>query len=157
MYFYIVCRTALNRAHTTTRRTIRTLFLLPDTIPHPKMDWSHPDRPQAYKEFKQTSNMWFQVKGITPDKRHNYIILWAGREGLRIFNTSQMSNSLIPKTYGISFRSMYSHMKTLGYTGLNFSNTNRPIRSQWMTFIRDARQRPWIVNSRKMLLLRNTS
>ena len=58
-----------------------------DTIPHPKMDWSHPDRPQAYKEFKQTSNMWFQVKNIVPDKQHNYIILWAGREGLRIFNT----------------------------------------------------------------------
>ena len=58
-----------------------------DTIPHPKMDWGHPDRPQAYKEFKQMANMWFQVKNIPAAQQHNYIILWAGREGLRIFNT----------------------------------------------------------------------
>ena len=57
------------------------------SIPHPRMDWASSDRPQAYKDFKQTASMWFSVNKIAPEDQHNYIILWSGSEGLRMFNT----------------------------------------------------------------------
>ena len=58
-----------------------------DALPNPSMDWNGPDRPQAYKEFKQLSELWFKVRGIQPEDQHSYIILWSGREGLRMYNT----------------------------------------------------------------------
>ncbi|XP_022099493.1 uncharacterized protein LOC110984016 [Acanthaster planci] len=51
------------------------------------MDWDSADRPQAYKDFKQTASMWLNVHNIADADQHNYIILWSGKEGLRMFNT----------------------------------------------------------------------
>ena len=56
-------------------------------LPHPRMDWTAPDRAQSFKEFRQIANMWFKVKKIKEEDQHNYIILWSGREGLKMFNT----------------------------------------------------------------------
>ena len=56
-------------------------------LPNPSMDWSNPDRSQAFCEFKQIADMWFQIKEIKPENQHNYILLWAGKEGLRMYNT----------------------------------------------------------------------
>lgn len=58
-----------------------------DTLPHPTMDWSNPDQPQAFKEFKQMAEIWFRIKGTEAVEKHSYIILWSGREGLRMYNT----------------------------------------------------------------------
>ena len=63
-----------------------------DSFPHPKMDWSMSDRAQGFKEFKQLANMWFTVKKTKVEDQHNYIILWTGREGLRMFNTWGLTN-----------------------------------------------------------------
>lgn len=56
-------------------------------LPCPVMDWTSSDRGRAIKDFKQLSQMWFAVKDIEAAKQHNYIILWLGTEGLRLFNT----------------------------------------------------------------------
>ena len=56
-------------------------------LPSPTMDWGNPDRAQAYKEFKQIAEMWFAVKEVETKQQHNYIIMWSGRDGLRMFNT----------------------------------------------------------------------
>ena len=58
-----------------------------DSIPHPKMDWGNADRPQAFREFRQTASMWFRANKITTEDHHDYIILWSGSEGLCMFNT----------------------------------------------------------------------
>ena len=48
-------------------------------LPHPRMDWTSPDRAQSFKEFRQIANMWFKVKKIKEEDQHNYIILWSGQ------------------------------------------------------------------------------
>lgn len=64
-----------------------------DTVPHPKMDWDSPSgRPQAYKEFKQLSELWFKVKNTKVEDQYSYIILWCGKEGLRMYNTWGLSD-----------------------------------------------------------------
>lgn len=60
-------------------------------IPTPVFDWNSPDRAQAFREFKQLSNMWFRVKNIPVKEQYNYIVMWSGREGLRMFNTWDLS------------------------------------------------------------------
>ncbi|XP_014671070.1 PREDICTED: uncharacterized protein K02A2.6-like isoform X3 [Priapulus caudatus] len=57
------------------------------SLPTPRMDWSSPDRSQALNEFRQVANMWFTIKRIASADQHTYIILWSGKEGLRMFNT----------------------------------------------------------------------
>ena len=56
------------------------------------MDWSMSDRAHGFKEFKQLANMWFTVKKTKVEDQHNYIILWTGREGFRMFNTWGLTN-----------------------------------------------------------------
>ncbi len=51
------------------------------------MDWECAERAQAFKEFKQVADMWFNIKGTKKEDQHNYIVLWTGREGLKMFNT----------------------------------------------------------------------
>ena len=60
-------------------------------IPTPIFDWNSPDRTESFKEFKQLSNMWFRVKDIPEKDQYNYIVMWSGREGLRMFNTWNLS------------------------------------------------------------------
>ena len=61
-------------------------------IPTPIFDWNSHDRSQAFKEFKQFANMWFRVKNIPEKEQYNYIIMWSGREGLRMFNTWDLND-----------------------------------------------------------------
>ena len=56
-------------------------------LPTPSFDWNSPDRAQSFKEFRQLSNMWFNVKHIKKEDQFNYIVMWSGKEGLRMFNT----------------------------------------------------------------------
>ena len=57
------------------------------SLPHPVMDWNSSDRAQSFKEFKQLAEIWFKIKDIKKEDQHNYIIIWSGSEGLKIFNT----------------------------------------------------------------------
>ena len=61
-------------------------------LPCPKMDWSNSDRPQAYQEFEQIANIWHKIKNIKESEQHNYIILWSGNEGPRMFNTWRLTD-----------------------------------------------------------------
>ena len=56
-------------------------------LPTPTFDWDCPDKAQAFREFKQLSQMWFNVKGTKKEDQYNYIVMWTGRDGLRMFNT----------------------------------------------------------------------
>ena len=62
-----------------------------DCLPTPKMDWQHPNRAQAFREFKQIAEIWFTVKDIAKEQQHNYIVLWSGTIGLCIFNTLSLT------------------------------------------------------------------
>ena len=88
-------------------------------LPHPTIDWESPDRPQAYQEFKQMAELWFKVKKVEKKDQHSYIIIWSGREGLRMFNTWGLSDELLkdPKTFGASFQNRLCRQKTSVSTG----------------------------------------
>ena len=54
---------------------------------YPSMDWTNPDRATALKEFRQMSELWFEIKDTKPEQQKSYILLWSGRKGLRRYNT----------------------------------------------------------------------
>jgi hypothetical protein len=60
-----------------------------DYVQNPIMDC--PDRAQSFNEFRRLANLWFNVKKIQPMDQHSYIILWSGREGLKMFNTWELT------------------------------------------------------------------
>ncbi|XP_072181419.1 uncharacterized protein [Diadema setosum] len=62
------------------------------SLPTPATDWSNPDRAQALREFKQLANMWFTIKRVAEVEQHTYIIMWSGKEGLRMFNTWKLTD-----------------------------------------------------------------
>ncbi len=66
-------------------------------LPTPSMDWGHPDRAQAFRDFKQIAEMWFKVKAVAEADQYNYIVLWSGREGLRMYNTWNLSEEDLKK------------------------------------------------------------
>ena len=47
----------------------------------------------AIAEFKKLADLWFVVKEIPPEERHNYIILWLGGEGVRLLNTRGLTDA----------------------------------------------------------------
>jgi hypothetical protein len=57
------------------------------------MDWNHSNRAQAFLEFKQIAEIWFKVKSIPVKEQYNYIILWSGKIGLRMYNTWGLSDT----------------------------------------------------------------
>ena len=61
------------------------------SLPTPQMDWSNPNRSQALNEFRQIADMWFTIKKIAAADQHTYVILWSGKEGLRMFNTWKLT------------------------------------------------------------------
>ena len=61
------------------------------SLPTPTMDWSNPDRAQALREFQQIAGMWFTIKKIPAADQHTYIIMWSGKEGLRMYNTWKLT------------------------------------------------------------------
>ena len=54
-----------------------------ETLSYPSMDWQSSDRPQAYKEFKQMSELWCKVKGTEKKRPTHLYNLWANRDGYR--------------------------------------------------------------------------
>ena len=40
----------------------------------------------------QEAEIWFKVKEVEKKDQHSYIIIWSGREGLRMFNTWGLSD-----------------------------------------------------------------
>lgn len=64
----------------------------------PRMDWSSPDVTTALKIFKQQCSLYFAVKDIKPEKQVDHILLFAGAEGLKIFNSWSLSKEDAAKT-----------------------------------------------------------
>jgi len=69
----------------------RSLDLTMGDITSPRMDWSSADLATALKMFKQRCKLYFDVKGIKDDKQVNHILLFAGEEGLKIYNSWSLS------------------------------------------------------------------
>lgn len=57
----------------------------------PRMDWSSSDLPTALKMYKQRCSLYFAVKKIKAEDQVNHILLNAGEEGLKIFNSWSLS------------------------------------------------------------------
>ena len=64
---------------------------LSDALPVPSMDWKSSNRAQAFREFKQIAEIWLKVKDVAKADQYNYIILWSGTTGLRMYNTWTLS------------------------------------------------------------------
>ncbi|XP_072182294.1 uncharacterized protein [Diadema setosum] len=79
-------------------------------LPTPTFDWDCPDKAQAFKEFKQLSQMWFNVKGIKKEDQYNYMIIWSGRDGLRVFNTWNLTEEQVKDPQNIWSR-LESHIQ----------------------------------------------
>ena len=59
---------------------------------HPRMDWSNADLAGTFKLFKQKCEIYFNVKDTKVDKMVNHILLYAGDEGLQIYNSWNISD-----------------------------------------------------------------
>ena len=57
------------------------------------MDWSSPDQATALAMFKQRCNLYFSVKDIKKEKQVDHILLFAGEQGIRIFNSWSLSDT----------------------------------------------------------------
>uniref|UniRef100_A0A0L8FNQ1 Retrotransposon gag domain-containing protein n=1 Tax=Octopus bimaculoides TaxID=37653 RepID=A0A0L8FNQ1_OCTBM len=62
---------------------------------HPTMNWEADDIVEAFKKFKQKTQLAFKsfMKGATADEKVSYILLWTGEKGLDLFNSWNMSES----------------------------------------------------------------
>ncbi|CAI9716277.1 Hypothetical predicted protein [Octopus vulgaris] len=62
---------------------------------HPTIDWYADDIVEAFKKFKQKTQLAFKsfLKGTTADEKVSYILLWTGEKGLDLFNSWDMSES----------------------------------------------------------------
>ena len=60
---------------------------------HPRMDWSNADLAGTFKLFKQKCEIYFNVKDTKVDKMVNHILLYAGDEGIKIYNSWNLSDS----------------------------------------------------------------
>lgn len=68
-------------------------------IQPPRMDWSSPELPTAFQEFRQYCDLVLTgpLKDKTDAEKANYILIWIGQEGLKIFN-SWNTEAKDPKT-----------------------------------------------------------
>uniref|UniRef100_A0A0L8FJZ7 Retrotransposon gag domain-containing protein n=1 Tax=Octopus bimaculoides TaxID=37653 RepID=A0A0L8FJZ7_OCTBM len=62
---------------------------------HPTMNWDADDIVEAFKKFKQKTQLAFKsfLKGTTADEKVSYTLLWTGEKGLDLFNSWDMSES----------------------------------------------------------------
>ncbi|CAI9715336.1 Hypothetical predicted protein [Octopus vulgaris] len=62
---------------------------------HPIMNWDSDDILEAFKKFKQKTQLAFKsfLKGTTNDEKVSYILLWMGNKSLDLFNSWDMSES----------------------------------------------------------------
>ncbi|CAI9720143.1 Hypothetical predicted protein [Octopus vulgaris] len=62
---------------------------------HPTMNWDSIDIVEAFKKFKQKTQLVFKsfLKGITDEEKVSYILLWTGEKGLDLFNGWDMSEA----------------------------------------------------------------
>ena len=59
---------------------------------HPAMNWDADDVVEAFKKFKQKSQLAFKsfLKGSTTEEQVSYILLWSGERGLDLYNSWDM-------------------------------------------------------------------
>jgi len=62
-----------------------------DIIPH--MDWSNPDKASAMRMFQQRCELYFSVKGVKKEKEADHILLFAGEQGIKTFNSWGLSDA----------------------------------------------------------------
>ena len=63
-------------------------------IDPPRMNWSAGDLPSAFSNFKQYCELIFDGPLVDKDeaRRVTYVLLWVGQEGLRMYNTWELSD-----------------------------------------------------------------
>ncbi|XP_050390435.2 uncharacterized protein LOC130013006 [Patella vulgata] len=59
------------------------------STPHPNVDWSSKNLPEAWKKFKQHVRLMFMgpLKKATQAEQCAYLLIWAGEKGRDIYNT----------------------------------------------------------------------
>ena len=63
-------------------------------IDPPSMDWSSADLPTTFYNFKQYCELIFSGPQVDKDEatRVTYVLLWVGQEGLRMYNTWDLTD-----------------------------------------------------------------
>ena len=57
----------------------------------PQFNWSAPNLSESFRHFKQQCNLMFDVKDIKKEKQVSHILLLTGQEGLKRFNSWDLS------------------------------------------------------------------
>ena len=58
----------------------------------PRMKWADPDQSNAIHIFKQQCQLFFSVKNVKKEKQVDHILLFAGEEGIKLFNSWDLSD-----------------------------------------------------------------
>ena len=66
----------------------------------PRMDWLSPNIGETFQLFKQKADLYFSVKKITGENQVNHILLAVGDEGLKRFNSWNLSADEILSSTG---------------------------------------------------------
>ena len=60
---------------------------------HPRMDWSSADVPGTFRLFKQKCQIYFTVKDIKKEMMVNHILLYAGDDGIKLYNSWTLTDT----------------------------------------------------------------
>ena len=61
----------------------------------PRLDWSAAELPVEFANFRQYCDLIFggPLADIAEPKKFTYVLLWVGKEGLRIYNTRELTEA----------------------------------------------------------------
>ena len=91
--------------------------------------------------------MWFKVHKVPDADQHNYIILWSGKQGLRMFNTWGLTKDELkdPQNIWSKFSKQVEPQENFRihhYTAWNSSDSYRQMLRAWMSSICVANPKP---------------
>ena len=85
----------------------------------PKIDWTPgPDLAQRVKRFRQKCELLFEgpLKARTNEQKCKYLLLWAGDQGLDLYNTWNLDDNAKNKPEEYGSKSMCDHSPTTSST-----------------------------------------
>ena len=108
----------------------------------PKMDWDSADLPTAFRAFKQFCTLIFAgpFGEKTDEEKATYILIWVGQEGLKMFNSWNLSiaDSKSLNAYGNILKGTFGRRQTLDSIDFIFKNSDSHQMKPYMSSRRNA-------------------
>ena len=113
--------------------------IMAEGIKCPQMQWGSGDDQVALNDFMTRLERWFTIRGIEPEKQHNFIIFQAGDIGEELCKTWGLSDQelKIPQNVWDKFQRSVGVANNFRVHRLNLTyHTNRKRERLLMSFIR---------------------